>query len=81
MVRQNPRDQAGTAAVLTKRGADILVRVEKLLDEAGKTAARRPPMIRRADQTDIVKRAGLPGQLRRGRRRPGSVGAAEELVR
>ena len=26
--------------MLTKRGADILVRVEKLLDEAGKAAAK-----------------------------------------
>jgi penicillin-binding protein 1A len=26
--------------VLTKRGADILVRVEKLLDDAGKTAGK-----------------------------------------
>ena len=31
---------AGPPPVLTKRGADALVRVEKLLDEAGKTAAK-----------------------------------------
>jgi penicillin-binding protein 1A len=31
---------AGPPPVLTKRGADILVRVEKLLDEAGKAAAK-----------------------------------------
>ena len=30
----------GPPPVLTKRGADALVRVEKLLDEAGKTAAK-----------------------------------------
>jgi penicillin-binding protein 1A len=30
----------GPPPVLTKRGADILVRVEKLLDEAGKTAGK-----------------------------------------
>src|SRR5205823_9058533 len=30
----------GPPPVLTKRGADILVRVEKLLDEAGKAAAK-----------------------------------------
>jgi penicillin-binding protein 1A len=30
----------GPPPVLTKRGADILVRVEKLLDEASKTAAK-----------------------------------------
>jgi penicillin-binding protein 1A len=30
----------GPPPVLTKRGADILVRVEKLLDEAGKTTGK-----------------------------------------
>ena len=30
----------GPPPVLTKRGADILVRVEKLLDDAGKTAGK-----------------------------------------
>ena len=30
----------GPPPVLTKRGADVLVRVEKLLDEAGKTAGK-----------------------------------------
>jgi penicillin-binding protein 1A len=30
----------GPPPVLTRRGADILVRVEKLLDEAGKTAGK-----------------------------------------
>ena len=33
----------GPPPVLTKRGADILVRVEKLLDEAGKTAGKVAP--------------------------------------
>ena len=37
----NPPDiKPGPPPILTKRGADILVRVEKLLDEAGKTAGR-----------------------------------------
>ena len=30
----------GPPPVLTRRGADILVRVEKLLDDAGKTAGK-----------------------------------------
>jgi penicillin-binding protein 1A len=34
---------AGPPPVLTRRGADILVRVEKLLDEAAKAAASTPP--------------------------------------
>ena len=33
----------GPPPVLTKRGADILVRVEKMLDEAGKTVAKTTP--------------------------------------
>ena len=33
----------GPPPVLTKRGADILVRVEKMLDDAAKTAANTPP--------------------------------------
>ena len=32
--------EPGPPPVLTKRGADILVRVEKLLDDAGKTAGK-----------------------------------------
>src|SRR5436309_12269789 len=35
-----PDIKPGPPPVLTKRGADILVRVEKLLDEAAKTAAK-----------------------------------------
>jgi penicillin-binding protein 1A len=35
-----PEIKPGPPPVLTKRGADILVRVEKLLDEAAKTAAK-----------------------------------------
>jgi penicillin-binding protein 1A len=35
-----PDIKPGPPPILTKRGADILVRVEKLLDEAGKTAGR-----------------------------------------
>jgi penicillin-binding protein 1A len=35
-----PETKPGPPPVLTKRGADILVRVEKLLDEAGKTAGK-----------------------------------------
>src|SRR3978361_411541 len=35
-----PETKPGPPPILTKRGADILVRVEKLLDEAGKTAPK-----------------------------------------
>jgi penicillin-binding protein 1A len=35
-----PEIKPGPPPVLTKRGADILVRVEKLLDDAAKTAAK-----------------------------------------
>jgi penicillin-binding protein 1A len=35
-----PESKPGPPPVLTKRGADILVRVEKLLDEAAKTATK-----------------------------------------
>jgi penicillin-binding protein 1A len=35
-----PDAKPGPPPVLTKRGADILVRVEKMLDDAGKTAAK-----------------------------------------
>ena len=33
-------NKPGPPPVLTRRGADILLRVEKLLDDAGKTAGR-----------------------------------------
>jgi len=35
-----PDTKPGPPPILTKRGADILVRVEKMLDEAAKTAAK-----------------------------------------
>jgi penicillin-binding protein 1A len=35
-----PDIKPGPPPILTKRGADILVRVEKLLDEAGKIAGK-----------------------------------------
>jgi penicillin-binding protein 1A len=35
-----PDIKPGPPPILTKRGADILVRVEKMLDEAGKTAGK-----------------------------------------
>jgi penicillin-binding protein 1A len=38
--RATPNVQAGPPPVLTRRGADILVRVEKLLEDAAKKAAR-----------------------------------------
>jgi penicillin-binding protein 1A len=38
-----PDIKPGPPPILTKRGADILVRVEKLLDEAGKTAGKVTP--------------------------------------
>jgi penicillin-binding protein 1A len=43
----------GPPPVLTKRGADILVRVEKLLDEAGKTAGK-------TSSNDPTKQPGKP---------------------
>lgn len=39
----NGEPGAGPPPVLTRRGADILVRVERLLDEAAKTAPDAPP--------------------------------------
>jgi penicillin-binding protein 1A len=48
----------GPPPVLTKRGADILVRVEKLLDEASKTAAKtsatEPPKPARPQSSSAV---------------------------
>ena len=38
--RSLPDIKPGPPPILTKRGADILVRVEKMLDEAGKTAGK-----------------------------------------
>jgi penicillin-binding protein 1A len=38
-----PDIKPGPPPILTKRGADILVRVEKLLDEAGRTAGKAAP--------------------------------------
>jgi penicillin-binding protein 1A len=35
-----PEQKPGPPPILTKRGADILVRVEKLLDDAAKSAAK-----------------------------------------
>ena len=64
--------------MLTKRGADILVRVEKLLDEAGKTAGKTSANEREAGQAGHVQRARLPGELCRRGRRP-AARAAEEL--
>jgi penicillin-binding protein 1A len=43
----------GPPPVLTKRGADILVRVEKLLDDAGKAAAK-------TSATDTPKQPARP---------------------
>src|SRR5258708_27743782 len=43
----------GPPPVLTKRGADILVRVEKLLDDAGKTAGK-------TSSNDPSKQPGKP---------------------
>ena len=52
----------GPPPILTKRGADILVRVEKMLDEAGKTAGKTSR--RRsgeARQAGVVERDRIPG--------------------
>jgi penicillin-binding protein 1A len=38
-----PEAKPGPPPVLTRRGADILVRVEKMLDDAGKTAGNTTP--------------------------------------
>jgi penicillin-binding protein 1A len=37
---KQPEVKPGPPPVLTKRGADILVQVEKMLDDAGKTAGK-----------------------------------------
>ncbi|ETR76029.1 penicillin-binding protein 1A [Afipia sp. P52-10] len=44
---------AGPPPVLTRRGADILVRVEKLLDEAAKTAPDTPPAPQKTTSTHV----------------------------
>ena len=63
-----PDIKPGPPPILTKRGADILVRVEKMLDEAGKTAGKtsssEPP---KPVQAGVVQFARLPGQLCGGR--------------
>ncbi len=71
----------GPPPVLTRRGADILVQVEKLLDEAAKTAVKavgRP--VEAAGQADVVERACLPRQLRGGNaRQHRGIGTAQEV--
>ena len=63
----------GPPPVLTRRGADILVRVEKLLDDAGKTAGKTSSNdpAKQPAKPVIVQRARLPGELCRRGRRPG----------
>ena len=72
----------GPPPVLTRRGADILVQVEKMLDEAAKTAgngaAERSDQAR---QAGVVHFARLPGKLCGGSaRRAGDVSRAQELT-
>ena len=50
MRRRSAETKPGPPPVLTKRGADILVRVEKLLDDAGKTATKASANERPAGQ-------------------------------
>ena len=53
----------GPPPVLTKRGADILVRVEKLLDEAGKAAGKTSSNDPKQPQAGHVGRAGVPENI------------------
>ena len=70
----------GPPPVLTKRGADIPVRVERLLDEAGKAAGKTSSNDQKQPGKPVTLwRAGLPGELYRSRWRPACAGAAEEL--
>jgi len=57
----------GPPPVLTKRGADILVQVEKLLDDAAKTAERTTATEpAEPARPDLIERARLPRQFRGG---------------
>ena len=70
----------GPPPVLTKRGADILVRVERAARRGRQ--GRGQDLVQRSEaagQAGHVWRAGLPGELYRSRRRPACAGAAEEL--
>ena len=78
-----PDIKPGPPPILTKRGADILVRVEKLLDEAGKTAGKvTPGDPAEARQAGIIERDRIPGQFCRGStgRSGGDTSAAQELT-
>jgi penicillin-binding protein 1A len=43
---KSPEIKPGPPPILTKRGADILVRVEKLLDDAARAAAEPPKPVK-----------------------------------
>ena len=79
--RRSPEIKPGPPPVLTKRGADILVRVEKLLDDAAKTADKtvggEPP--KPAQAGAVAARSPSRTALRRPRpaTRPA---AAQELT-
>jgi len=67
----------GPPPILTKRGADILVQVEKMLDEAAKTGRTG-----QARQACLIQFRSLSGWFRGGNiRRRGRIRAAQELSR
>src|ERR1700687_4139431 len=49
-----PEIKPGPPPVLTKRGADILVQVEKMLDEAAKTAGDPPKPVKPVSSTSVA---------------------------
>jgi penicillin-binding protein 1A len=54
--KSNEQAAAPRPAVLTKRGADILVRVERLLDDANRALGPVRPTV----STEKKKQAGMP---------------------
>ena len=77
-VPKPPEIKPGPPPILTKRGADILVQVEKMLDEAAKTAGE-PVKARQAGIVELAfrSRIALRRQARATRRH---VSAAQELT-
>ena len=70
----------GPPPVLTRRGADILVRVERLLDEAARAAGKTSSNDQGQSARPVTSGAlAFPGELHCSRRRPACTGAAEEL--
>ena len=77
--RRLPEIKPGPPPVLTKRGADILVQVEKMLDDAAKTAGDRAIRSRssRCRRTRLRSRTAL---RRRHRGNAAGARAAQELT-